>query len=326
MDQSEEEDAAPAADGEVTGCCLPLPRELMIQVLCFLIPATRRFSSPHKDEHANKEEMTCCHEPTLDDGVRWVFQGALVCRGWHRSLTSIDPFTGRPRCPELWRQLAFACGFWGADDPLPKTIDQDREDWRQFFINEYQQSWVWSATHQVGKIGSSLREAQFLLSENGSKATLHVNVGNDWEDGYACGAILTEREITGRRSTIRVRATKKLGFFTLGVCTGSSPPEVNYRKNFASFIEWDNMMISYDVTGKVTNRYHRDANLPGFGNGDEIEAHVEGDTLWFFRNGKEVGATKLGALPQPWHFYWASNCNGSAAHILRRTTKNKQVN
>jgi hypothetical protein len=136
MDKDEEEaEVGPPPGGALFMAGVPVPRELMIHILCFLIPA------PPAEDGEEGEEGTegAALSPRLEDGVRWVFLGAgLVCREWHLTLTGCHSRPGaRPRCMELWRQLALACGFWRPDDarPLPPSIDQDREDWRQFFIH-----------------------------------------------------------------------------------------------------------------------------------------------------------------------------------------------
>lgn len=247
----------------------------------------------------------------------------LVCRAWHDHLTGHPG--GRPLCIELWRQLALACGFWPPGDaPLPPSIDRDQEDWRQFFIRECQQNWTWSATRQVGKLGPELGEAQFLLTDHGKNATLSVHTALGWENARACAAIMTEREITDKRNRIRIQVKRASGFFTLGVSTGRSPPQLDYRRSFVAFVAWDNEMVSYDITGQLINPYHGSKCFPGFESGDEIGAHVEGDTLHYFRNGEEVGKTDIGALPQPWHFYCAVNCQGSSARILRASERSGQ--
>jgi hypothetical protein len=219
---------------------------------------------------------------------------------------------------------------------------------------ECQQNWTWSATRQVGKLGPELGEAQFLLTDHGKNATLSVHTVLGWENARACAAIMTEREITDKRNRIRIKVKRTSGFFTLGVCTGRSPPQLDYRRSFAAFVAWDNEMVSYDITGQLINPYHGSSTttrgvracvcvwrvsltssgacfrlcplecFPGFESGDEIAAHVEGDTLHYFRNGEEVGKTDIGALPQPWHFYCAVNCQGSSARILRASERSGQ--
>jgi hypothetical protein len=121
---------------------LPVPKELMIHILCFLIPSglapkACRAAGEDEQQHEDLRASTTTERkplPRLEDGVRWVFMGAgLVCRAWHDHLTGHPG--GRPLCIELWRQLALACGFWPPGDaPLPPSIDRDQEDWRQFFI------------------------------------------------------------------------------------------------------------------------------------------------------------------------------------------------
>ncbi len=119
---------------------LPVPKELMIHILCFLIPSSLgrcRAAGEDEQQHEELRASTPTERkppPRLEDGVRWVFMGAgLVCRAWHHHLTGHPG--GRPLCIELWRQLALACGFWPPGDaPLPPSIDRDQEDWRQFFI------------------------------------------------------------------------------------------------------------------------------------------------------------------------------------------------
>jgi hypothetical protein len=200
----------------------------------------------------------------------------------------------------------------------------------------------------VGKLGPELGEAQFLLTDHGKNATLSVHTALGWENARACAAIMTEREITDRRNRIRIKVKRASGFFTLGVCTGRSPPQLDYRRSFAAFVAWDNEMVSYDITGQLINPYHGSSTttrgvcvcgvwrvsltssasvlecFPGFESGDEIGAHVEGDTLCYFRNGEEVGKTHIGALPQPWHFYCAVNGQGSSARILRASERSGQ--
>jgi hypothetical protein len=122
---------------------------------------------------------------------------------------------------------------------------------------EYQQNWTWSPTRQVGRLGPHLGQARFVLTENRKKATLSIHTTLSWENGYACAAVMTEQEISDTRNRIRIKVARTTGFFTLGVCTGGSTPEPDYRGSFSAFVAWDNEMISYDVTGQLTNRYHR---------------------------------------------------------------------
>ncbi len=108
----------------------------------------------------------------------------------------------------------------------------------------------------MGKLGPELGEAQFLLTDHGKNATLSVHTALGWENAQACAAILTEREITDKRNRIRIKVKRTSGFFTLGVCTGRSPPQLDYRRSFAAFVAWDNEMVSYDITGQLINPYH----------------------------------------------------------------------